>query len=74
MPIYDPGLDNLVTHYSSAARLSFTTYLAEAVGEADVVLLAVGTPNRRGDGHADSSYIFGAVAEIVNTSTASRSL
>ena len=64
MPIYEPGLDQLVATNVAAKRLSFTTDLASAVREADAVFIAVGTPSRRGDGHADLSYVFGAAEEV----------
>ena len=64
MPIYEPGLDVLVATNVKAGRLSFTTDAAEVIGEADVVFLAVGTPSRRGDGHADLSYVYAAAEEI----------
>ncbi len=64
MPIYEPGLDALVASNVAAKRLSFTTDLAGAVKTADAVFIAVGTPSRRGDGHADLSYVFGAAEEI----------
>jgi UDPglucose 6-dehydrogenase len=64
MPIYEPGLDALVASNVAAKRLSFTTDLAGAVKAADAVFIAVGTPSRRGDGHADLSYVFGAAEEI----------
>src|SRR6266853_2389570 len=64
MPIYEPGLDALVTTNAAAARLSFTTELEPAIDGADAVFIAVGTPSRRGDGHADLSYVFAAAAEI----------
>jgi UDPglucose 6-dehydrogenase len=64
MPIYEPELDSLVARNAAAGRLAFTTELADAVSAADVVLLAVGTPTRRGDGQADLSYIFAAVADL----------
>ncbi|MCU0647932.1 MAG: UDP-glucose 6-dehydrogenase, partial [Gemmatimonadaceae bacterium] len=53
IPIYEPGLDALVARGVQAGRLRFTTDLAAAVAEAEVVFIAVGTPSRRGDGHAD---------------------
>ncbi|QJU57103.1 UDP-glucose/GDP-mannose dehydrogenase family protein [Sphingomonas sp. AP4-R1] len=65
MPIYEPGLDALVASNVKAGRLSFTTDLAAGVAGADAVFIAVGTPSRRGDGHADLSYVFGAVHEVV---------
>ncbi len=64
MPIYEPGLDALVASNVEAGRLSFTTDLAEAVHDADAVFIAVGTPSRRGDGHADLSYVYAAAKEI----------
>ncbi len=64
MPIYEPGLDDLVERNVAAGRLTFTTDLASAVREAEAVFIAVGTPSRRGDGHADLSYVFQAAEEI----------
>ncbi len=64
MPIYEPGLDELVASNAKAGRLKFTTELAPAVKAADAVFIAVGTPSRRGDGHADLSYVYGAAREI----------
>jgi UDPglucose 6-dehydrogenase len=64
IPIFEPGLDQLVATNVKAGRLSFTTDLAGPVGEADVVFIAVGTPSRRGDGHADLSYVYGCAREI----------
>jgi len=64
IPIYEPGLENLVARNAAAGRLSFTTDLARAVAGADAVFIAVGTPSRRGDGHADLSYVFAAAEEI----------
>ncbi|USI72139.1 UDP-glucose dehydrogenase family protein [Sphingomonas morindae] len=64
MPIYEPGLDQLVASNVKAGRLSFTTDVAEAVKGADAVFIAVGTPSRRGDGHADLSYVFAAAEEV----------
>ena len=64
MPIYEPGVDDLVERNVAAKRLAFTTELQAAVAGADIVFLAVGTPMRRGDGHADLSYVFDAVTEI----------
>ena len=64
IPIYEPGLDGLVARNVAAGNLAFTTELSEAVGTADVVFIAVGTPSRRGDGHADLSYVHGAAREI----------
>jgi len=64
MPIYEPGLDQLVAANVKAGRLRFTTDLAEGVAQADAVFIAVGTPSRRGDGHADLSYVHAAAAEV----------
>ena len=64
IPIYEPGLQALVADNTAAGRLTFATDLAEAVGSADVVFLAVGTPSRRGDGHADLTYIYQAAREV----------
>lgn len=64
MPIYEPGLDTLVAKNVAAGRLSFTTDLDDAVKGADIVFIAVGTPARRGDGHADLSYVYAAAEEI----------
>ncbi len=64
IPIYEPGLDVLVKKNQDAGRLSFTTDLNRTVADADVVFIAVGTPTRRGDGHADLSYVFDAAGEI----------
>ena len=69
MPIYEPGLDALVAANVKAGRLSFTTDLAPAVADADAVFIAVGTPSRRGDGHADLSYVFAATREIAAAMT-----
>ena len=64
MPIYEPGLDKLVMDNVRAGRLSFSTDLGEVVGAVDTVFIAVGTPTRRGDGHADLTYVYAAAAEI----------
>ncbi len=64
MPIYEPGLEDLVEHNTKAGRLHVSTDLAQAVRDADLVFLAVGTPMRRGDGYADLSYVYQAVAEL----------
>ncbi len=64
IPIYEPGLDILIERNQTAGRLVFTTDLRQAVINADVVFIAVGTPTRRGDGHADLSYVFSAAKEI----------
>ena len=64
IPIFEPGLDKLVADNARSGRLSFSTRLEDAVGDADAVFIAVGTPTRRGDGHADLSYVYAAAAEI----------
>ena len=64
MPIYEPGLDTLVENNVRAGRLSFSTDIAAAVTGAEAVFIAVGTPSRRGDGHADLSYVYAAAREI----------
>ncbi|NHK29535.1 UDP-glucose/GDP-mannose dehydrogenase family protein [Parvularcula flava] len=64
IPIFEPGLDALVADNVKAGRLSFTTDLAEGMKDADAVFIAVGTPSRRGDGHADLSYVYAATEEI----------
>jgi len=69
MPIFEPGLAELVTGNARAGRLTFTTDLASGVANAEAVFIAVGTPSRRGDGHADLSYVFAAAKEIAEAST-----
>jgi len=64
MPIYEPGLEDLVERNVAAGRLTFTTDLESAVKGAQAVFIAVGTPSRRGDGHADLSYVFQAAEDI----------
>ncbi|SFJ73703.1 UDP-glucose dehydrogenase family protein [Jannaschia pohangensis] len=64
VPIFEPGLDDLMARNVAAGRLSFTTDLKAAVDGADAVFIAVGTPTRRGDGHADLTYVMAAAAEI----------
>ena len=64
VPIYEPGLDTLMEKNVAAGRLSFTGDLAAAVDGADAVFIAVGTPTRRGDGHADLTYVMAAAEEI----------
>jgi UDPglucose 6-dehydrogenase len=64
IPIYEPGLDKMVADNVKAGRLDFTTSLA--VADADAVFIAVGTPTRRGDGHADLTYVYAAAAELAN--------
>lgn len=66
MPIYEPGLDALVATNVREGRLSFATSLAPAVAAADAVFIAVGTPSRRGDGHADLSYVHEAARDIAD--------
>ncbi|CAA7626934.1 UDP-glucose/GDP-mannose dehydrogenase family protein [Magnetospirillum sp. UT-4] len=66
MPIYEPGLDQMVADNVKAGRLTFTTDLKAAVKQADAVFIAVGTPSRRGDGHADLSYVYAAAEEIAD--------
>ena len=63
-PIYEPGLDDLIATNVKQGRLSFTTDLKRAVKNAEAVFIAVGTPSRRGDGHADLSYVYAAAREI----------
>ena len=69
IPIYEPGLEDLVAKGIKSGRLSFTTELAAAVAEADAVFIAVGTPSRRGDGHADLRYVEAAAIEIAKALT-----
>ena len=69
MPIFEPGLDALVKTNVDAGRLSFSTDLATAVSDADAVFIAVGTPSRRGDGHADLSYVYQATRDIAAAAT-----
>jgi UDPglucose 6-dehydrogenase len=64
IPIYEPGLDRLVADNAAAGRLSFTTDLAAAVADCEAVFIAVGTPSRRGDGHADLTYVAAAARDI----------
>jgi UDPglucose 6-dehydrogenase len=66
IPIFEPGLDSLVATNVKAKRLDFTTDLSAPVAEADAVFIAVGTPSRRGDGHADLTYVYAAAREIAN--------
>ena len=63
-PIYEPGLENLVANNVASKKLSFTTDLTTGIKGADAVFIAVGTPSRRGDGHADLSYVYGAAKEV----------
>jgi UDPglucose 6-dehydrogenase len=69
MPIYEPGLDKLVADNVSAGRLSFGADLAAAVQGAELVFIAVGTPTRRGDGHADLTYVFAAAEQVARALT-----
>lgn len=64
IPIYEPGLEQLVAKNVESGRLSFSTALAEEVPKADIIFIAVGTPTRRGDGHADLTYVYEAAKEI----------
>src|ERR1043165_2574863 len=64
MPIWEPGLEALVRANAARGRLTFTTDLAEGVKGAEAVFIAVGTPARRGDGHADLTFVFEAVREL----------
>ena len=64
VPIFEPGLTDLIERNARAGRISFTTELAPAVARAEVVFIAVGTPSRRGDGHADLSFVEAAAADI----------
>jgi UDPglucose 6-dehydrogenase len=70
IPIYEPGLDDMVARHVTASRLSFTTDIKQAVQGADAVFIAVGTPSRRGDGHADLTYLFAAAEDIAHSLTA----
>jgi len=64
MPIYEPGLADLVTSNAKAGRLTFTASLAEGIKDANAIFIAVGTPSRRGDGHADLSFVYAVAEEI----------
>ena len=64
MPIFEPGLDSLVERNVRADRLSFSTDLASGISGAQAIFIAVGTPSRRGDGHADLSFVYAVAAEI----------
>ena len=68
MPIFEPGLAELVTGNAAAGRLTFTTDLASGIAGAEAIFIAVGTPSRRGDGHADLSYVYAAAREIAAAS------
>ena len=69
IPIFEPGLDDLVRRNVEAGRLHFTQDIAEGVAGADAVFIAVGTPSRRGDGHADLSYVYEAARQIASVVT-----
>lgn len=69
MPIYEPGLDRLVSENVAAGRLTFGDDLAAALGGAEAVFIAVGTPTRRGDGHADLSYVYAAAEQVARSLT-----
>ena len=69
IPIFEPGLDEVVAANVKAGRLTFASDLGEAVAGVDAVFIAVGTPSRRGDGHADLSYVFAAAEEIASALT-----
>lgn len=69
MPIWEPGLEALVKHNAEHGRLKFTTDLIEGIRDADAVFIAVGTPARRGDGHADLSFVYAAAKEIAGALT-----
>ncbi len=64
IPIYEPGLDDLVESNVRAGRLTFDTDMAAAIGDADLIFIAVGTPTRRGDGHADLTFVFAAAQAL----------
>lgn len=67
IPIFEPGLDHVVANNVASNRLTFTTDVVEAVKSADAVFIAVGTPSRRGDGHADLSYVYSAARTIAQS-------
>jgi UDPglucose 6-dehydrogenase len=69
VPIYEPGLEDLMKHNVTAGRLAFTLDLAQALEGADAIFIGVGTPTRRGDGHADLSYVYAAAKEIAENLT-----
>ncbi len=74
MPIYEPGLDALVATNANAGRLIFSTDLNAAVNDAEVIFIAVGTPSRRGDGHADLSYVYAVAREIADAVTGTKTV
>jgi len=63
-PIFEPGLDDLIKRNTREGRLSFTSNINSCVARANAVFIAVGTPSRRGDGHADLSYVYAAAREL----------
>jgi UDPglucose 6-dehydrogenase len=65
IPIYEPGLDRLVAENAAAGRLTFPATLEDGIAEAEAIFIAVGTPTRRGDGHADLTYVFAAVEQVL---------
>jgi UDPglucose 6-dehydrogenase len=67
LPIFEPGLEEMIGANVKAQRLSFTSHLAAAVANAEAIFIAVGTPSRRGDGHADLSFVFAAAKEIARS-------
>ncbi len=69
VPIFEPGLDRLMAQNTEAGRLSFTESLTEAMDGAQAIFIAVGTPSRRGDGHADLSYVYAAAKEIAQNAS-----
>ena len=69
VPIFEPGLEELVRRNGAEGRLTFSTDVADGVREAEAIFIAVGTPSRRGDGHADLTYVFAAAAEIARALT-----
>ena len=69
VPIYEPGLDELIAANTAAGRLTFTGSFADAIPGVEAVFIAVGTPSRRGDGHADLRYVFAAVEEVAKALT-----
>ena len=69
VPIYEPGLDDLMAKNVAAGRLAFSDDLSQAVDSADAIFIAVGTPTRRGDGHADLTYVMAAAKEIADALT-----
>jgi len=67
VPIFEPGLEEMLSANAKARRLSFTSQLVAAVAGAEAIFIAVGTPSRRGDGHADLSFVFAAAEEIARS-------